>query len=284
MANEAYITKHYKGEASNKGDTQTLSIVLGPDSFCYTIFNKHFKEVVELVDVRLVDQTTFHQDYVDRIAFLIHNFQLSGQKFSKINIGLLNKEFTLIPSAYAANDLKKLVQFSTGNVVAKEVRLAKLGNISLGYLADSDLFTLLEKTFSNATIRHLAAVNINLLFEQHSLKENNLLLLIGKSVIEIAARNETELLFYNVFSYETNEDILYYLLFAMEQFDLNPLYVKLAVASERETDDELFKTFKKYIKQVRYCVNDPSIVLKGEVAQLPSHYYFTVLNQHLCEL
>jgi hypothetical protein len=177
-----------------------------------------------------------------------------------------------------------LLQFSIGHDVIKEVRRVELGTISLCYLPDSDLLALLEKTFSNATIRHTAAVNINLLFEQHSLKESNLLLVIGKSVIEIAARHESDLLFYNVFSYETNEDILYYLLFAMEQFNLNPLYVKLAIASERETDDELFKTFKKYIKHVKYCVNDPSILLTNEVAQLPSHYYFTVLNQHVCEL
>jgi hypothetical protein len=76
LANEAYITKHYKGEPSKTGDTQTLSIVLGPDSFCYSIFNGQFKEVVEIVDVRLVDQTTLRQDYAERIAFLIHNFQL----------------------------------------------------------------------------------------------------------------------------------------------------------------------------------------------------------------
>ena len=70
----------------------------------------------------------------------------------------------------------------------------------------------------------------------------------------------------------------------MEQFNLNPLYVKLAIAGQRGSSDELIKSIKKYIKQVNYCVTDQTINLSGDLSNLPRHYYFTLLNQHACEL
>ena len=66
-----------------------------------------------------------------------------------------------------------------------------------------------------------------------------LLLVVNNKVIEIAAKEKNDLLFYNVFNYDTNEDILYYLLFMMEQFNLSPLLVKLSICGEMQTQDPL---------------------------------------------
>lgn len=104
------------------------------------------------------------------------------------------------------------------------------------------------------------------------------------SHIELIVKQGSDLLFYNVFRYQNNEDILYYLLFTMEQFSLNPLYVKLVIASQTGISDELVSNLKKYIKQVSFCVNDASIKMNGDLKSLPGHYYFNLLNQHLCEL
>ena len=70
----------------------------------------------------------------------------------------------------------------------------------------------------------------------------------------------------------------------MEQFQLNPLYVRLSLAGQRSLSDDLIKSIKKYIKQVDFCVTDSSVNLNGDLSTLPQHYYFTLLNQHLCEL
>jgi hypothetical protein len=133
-------------------------------------------------------------------------------------------------------------------------------------------------------VRHLGAVNISLFFSQHSLKNANLYLNVGDGYIELAAKDRGELLFYNVFTFENNEDILYYVLFMMEQFHLNPLHVRLSVAAQRAATDELIQTLKRYIRQVDFCVRDTSVKLSETLPSFPDHYYFTLLNQHLCEL
>jgi hypothetical protein len=70
----------------------------------------------------------------------------------------------------------------------------------------------------------------------------------------------------------------------MEQLNLNPLNTRLVIAAQRGVNDELIKSIRKYVKQVNFCVSDPSIKLTSEMSALPSHHYFTLLNQHLCEL
>ena len=88
----------------------------------------------------------------------------------------------------------------------------------------------------------------------------------------------------SVFNFSNNEDILYYLLFTMEQFELNPLHAKLVIAAQIPASNELITSIKKYVKHVSFCVHNNSLNLTGDLLQLPQHYYFTLLNQHSCEL
>jgi uncharacterized alpha/beta hydrolase family protein len=79
------------------------------------------------------------------------------------------------------------------------------------------------------------------------------------------------------------------LLFTLEQLNLNPLTVKVVVAGQIETEGNLISSIKKYIKFVNFFSNTTSVFTsanahQSELDKLPPHYYFSVLNQHLCEL
>jgi len=251
----------------------------------YSVSTNNFKNVVELCHVEITHLANSVFDIADKISFLIDNYLLPQRKFEKVNVCFLNTEFTLIPEAFAkSEDVKPLLKFVTGTEHIKRSLHHNLKEISFSYTIEQELISYFEKTFPNISVRHLGAVSIDLFFSQHSLKNANLYLNIADGYIEIAAKQKNDLLFYNVFNFENNEDILYYLLFTMEQFQLNPLHVRLSLAAQRDASDELVKSLKKYIKQVDFCVTDASINLNGELSSLPKHYYFTLLNQHLCEL
>lgn len=285
MTSEAYITKYYYSEKPANGEALSLSMLIGPMSFMYTISIQGFKNVTELchVEITHLANTTF--DLTDKISFLVNNYLLHQKKFEKVNISFLNTDFTMVPEAFSNElDIKPLLNFATGVQEVKRSLKHSVKNINFCFTVENDLLNYFEKTFPNAAIRHLGAVSLSLFFSQHSLKNANLYLNIGDGFMELAAKDRTEVLFYNVFSFENNEDILYYVLFMMEQFNLNPLHVRLSVAAERSAIDPVLQSLKKYIRQVDFCVSDASIKLNGELASLPHHYYFILLNQHLCEL
>lgn len=247
----------------------------------YAVSTSHFKNVVELAHIQVTDPV----DLSDKISFLVTNHLLHNRKFEKVQVCFLSPAFTMIPQVFAADEeLKPMLEFATGTVQSRRPLRHTLRNFDFCYAVEQDLIHFFEKTFPHASIRHQGAVSIDLFFNQHSLKNANLYLGIGDGVIELAAKQQNELLFYNVFNIQSNEDILYYLLFTMEQFHLNPLHVRLSLAAEKPQSEELITSIKKYIRQVEFCVTDASIHLNGELASLPRHYYFTLLNQHLCEL
>lgn len=257
-------------------------MLLTPSSFMYAVSTAQFKNVIELCHVEMQDAVF---NVSDKISFLISNYLLHQRKFEKVNICFFNHEFTMIPQVFANDEeIKPFLQFATGSTQVRRTFKHHLKNLDFCYTVEQELIQFFERTFSNSSIRHLGAVSIDLFFGQHSLKNANLYLSIGDHHIEIAAKQKNELLLYNAFNVANNEDVLYYLLFAMEQFQLNPQHVRLCISGERPQSDELIKSIRKYIKQVDLCVTDASVNLNGELSSLPRHYYFTLLNQHLCEL
>jgi hypothetical protein len=285
MADGFGNTQHFYGDKAAPNDVLSLSLHIAPLSFQYAISSQDFKQVHEIghatIDRRQVPGTASD----DEVRLLVQQHFLHQKKFSKVNIALLNNEFTMVPEAYAGEgDIRSLLGFTTGAQPVKNPLSHRLRNTRFCFAAHNDTLAYLERTFTNASIRHSGAVSLALLFSQHSLAGSDLYLNVGEGIIELAARRGSEILFYNAFNTETGEDILYYLLFTMEQFGLDPLVVKLSVAAQLPADNELFRQIRRYIKHVAFCVGDPSIKLSGELQELPAHYYFTLLNQHLCEL
>lgn len=285
VTGEAYITRQFYSQKPAANEPLGLSLMVSASSFMYAISTNHFRNVVELCHVEITHHSNTAFNITDKLSFLVNNYLLHQKKFEKVNIAFLNNDFTILPAAYSSNaDMKELLQFTSGTNQVKNTYQHHLKNLNFCFTLEQEISAFFEKTFPNASIRHAGAINITMLFGQHSLLGSNLFLNIGDGCIELAAKENNDLLFYNVFNFSNNEDILYYLLFAMEQFQLDPLQVKLAIAGERSSSDELIKSIQKYIKQVTFCVMDAGINLNGDLVQLPKHYYFTLLNQHVCEL
>jgi len=285
MLPEYYKEKLILFNKSTKSEVTELSLFITNNSFIYTLSSKKFNDIHQIVHVTFDSYLTTKHNLCEKVSFLITNYQLAYVKVETILITILTKDFTLVPESYLKqSDIKDFLIFSTGNSEIKNAQQHTVKNVKFCYSIEQSLFQYLEKTFNKANIRHSGAINSDLFFSSHSLVKNNLFLNINDGVIELLAKENNEMLFYNVFNFENNEDILYYLLFMMEQFKLNSLNTKLAIAGQIETNDPLILSIKKYIKQVYFAINNSEIKLEGDLSNLPQHYYFTILNQHLCAL
>ena len=285
MAAEAYTTSYYHSEPVPVSEPLSLSMLISNHIWSYAIFGKDFKTVYELCEVHLQPANSGGSALSEQVDHLLHNHGLHQKKFDKVVVGVINHQFTMVPDAYAGDGhTRDYLAFTTGHTAMRINHQHHVQGLLFGYSLPDDLQAVIEKTFANAFIRHSGAVNIYLLSSQHSLKDAQLFLNLHDGQVELVARNSKGLCFYNVFDYQNNEDVLYYLLFMMEQYELNPLTSKVVIAAGREVTDELMKTIKKYIKQVALAVNAPSVQMPGVFASLPQHYFFTLLNQPLCEL
>jgi hypothetical protein len=281
---EPYITESWKNTGAPQTEEANLSLFIGSQLFMFAVFNRDFTVVSEIESITINPQGLKNDDLTERLRFLITNHQLNDRKFKSVNICLLNSSFTLTPVAYSMQEnAKSFLSFTNGGEQAvKNTFVHRFDELNFCYTVPHDVLSFLEKTFKNATFRHAGSVSIDLLFSNNSLKSCNLFLNFHAGSFELAAKENNKLVYYNVFSYETHEDALYYLLFMMEQYNLNPLTCKLVIAGQMEANAELLKTIKKYVKQVDFAVNDKSFSGSFDALKLPDHYFFSLTNQHLC--
>ncbi|MGB5556152.1 MAG: DUF3822 family protein [Flavobacteriaceae bacterium] len=72
--------------------------------------------------------------------------------------------------------------------------------------------------------------------------------------MDIALITNRKLLLYNSFGFNTKEDFLYYLLFVLEQLDLDPHGIVLKFFGDIEEGDENYELCKAYIKRITLFV------------------------------
>ena len=75
---------------------------------------------------------------------------------------------------------------------------------------------------------------------------------------------KSKLLLYNTFEYNTNEDFIYYILFVLEQLNLNPETINLVFLSDVIENDELHSIAYKYIRNVTFGNRNDTFTYKEE--------------------
>ncbi len=283
MLTESYQIRHFTGHQFQASDKTSLSLYLTPHTFMYSVSLSGFNEVFELghMDFNPASGLTAEE----KLDFFIRNFLLHKRSFEKAAVSVLNKDLTLLPLSFGnENDVKDYLTFSNGEISGKHVFSHLIGDFRFCYALDAELRQLLERTFNAVFIRHAGAVNLSLFFNHRSFASASAALFVGEKIMEIALKRNEKLVYYNVLNWSGVEDVLYYLLFAFEQYGFDPLTSPLVFAGEFPMDGELVKTLKKYIKHFHPVVTGQPVKLHKELAQLPGHNYFTLLNQHTCEL
>jgi hypothetical protein len=281
MLGDDFKTVQYLGDRAAGTDAgESLSIVAGPSAFTYAVFDASMKELRELGHVTV--QNPADNGLADVLPSLLDNFGLAGRRFTRVYAALQASRFVLLPEAFAGEAVKPYLEFGTGAYDIRSALTHHLDGLQLSFEPDP-LTSTIERKFPNALLRHSGAVNISLLLSASALADSDIFLVLGDGRMELCAKRDGALLFYNVFDVRTAEDALYYLLFMMEQFRLDPAVAVLCVAGEIAATDPLMKDIRKYVKRVNPAVTK-GLKRSGELLNLPEHYYFTLLNQHQCEL
>ena len=285
MDNEAFTTLFHSAKKVSKNEALNLSIVFGRHTFMFAIFTSDYKNCYEIGHVQIKSASKSNSDLANHLVFLLNDFQLKQKLYDKVSVTILSQDFTLIPEAFSEKlDGKSTLLFTNGKTEQNAIRHHKLNGLDYVHALELPVISTIESAFQSCSTKHAGAVAINLCASHHSLLNLDLFLNVQDSTFEIVFKENNVLKFYNSLRFENNEDVLYYLLFTMEQFGLNPMHVKLGIAGQVEANGELAKSIKRYIKNVQFCAFHPSIQLDKDLASLPNHFYFTLLNQHLCEL
>ena len=278
MDHNTQIPKVYNATQVNK-EVNRLHLLIDRKGMLLLTGNKDLTSIQLIFDIHF-DENSERLNLEDQILQVIRKHISDKNSLQFVNITLLESDFTLVPDAfYRRENAKEILEFSTGKS-EKTVLADSFNGMKLLYAPSSELQYLLEKEFKNSIIKSSGIVAIELFFTNPSLKQKDVWINFHDGSIELLAKKGKKLIFYNLFTYENPEEVLYYLLFMAEQFDLDPEKFKLVISGNILVNSDHHTLIKKYIRNISFAVG--SVHINEHSWNLPEHFYFTLLNQHLC--
>lgn len=227
-----------------------------------------------------INETEGHAAFLTAINY----FQFSKKNYNTVCINYFTPQFTLCPSQFFnESDKKTVLEFNCGSIDNKIVLSNDIsGDVKLIYSIPETLKSLFDQTFPNHRTKHSMCILSQLMMNSKDLSSEEVLLSIHESRIEFVVKNNHQLLIANQFSVKTEQDVLYYLLFLLEQYQLAPSSVNVCLIGNVNTTSEVYIMLKKYVKHIRFASGHKNLIY-SHIEGAPQHYNYTLLNRLFCE-
>ena len=217
--------------------------------------------VLDLFSKNIEDYS--YQTFKDKITpkvlldKIIKQFELNknlNQDFTKIQLIHDNELQTLVPSAlFEEANLTDYIKYNAKIFKSDFVTYDSISNqdIMLVYVPFVNINNFIFDRFGSFEYKHSSTVLIEkVLHLKKNTKDTTLYVNVESSIISIIIVKSNSLIFYNRFEYKTKEDFIYFILFTIEQLDLNPEKLKCEFFGSINSNDELYLIAYKYIRNI----------------------------------
>lgn len=271
-----------------------ITILLREDGFSYVLAQKTDGKLVGLGDYGLehrlqANATVRAENLLKAFGSFVMNHPWLGKPFHQPRVMIAHRWVTLVPAPLYDETQKDL--YLAFNLPIPEGFAA-----AADYLPDLDAWNVyalheewnkqLPLLIPGASIRHAASafIQAGLLFCRLQRQAEAVIIQPGTEWFEIAYFARNSLVFYNTFHYETREDFIYFVLFALEQLNLNPEIIPVWLAGDVEAGSPLHDILSRYIRRVNFPSRPESLSWTFEFDEVPGHYFYSLIYSQLCEL
>tara|TARA_B110000977_G_scaffold6008_1_gene8467 strand:- start:134 stop:910 length:777 start_codon:yes stop_codon:yes gene_type:complete len=255
------------------------------DGFSFALLNiKEQKYIaIQFYDIQ---NCSNYGEVAENIDQIISQQDLLQQNFSSTSICICNSLNTLTPKAlYEKENGKEILRFNQALLQNENETNDWLQSIQAfnSYTLPQELQRCFNKHYPNQKWKHQSSILIESLLQQFKLNEEvKIYLSVENTAFEIIVLDGRKLKFFNSYTYRSAEDVIYYLLFACEQLGLNPDQIPVVISGEIEESSEVYKLLYRYVRNLSFIKRNPNYNYSFVLDQVPEHYYYKLLNIHLC--
>src|SRR5690606_660764 len=238
--NDTITTKNYK--------KLSLQIAVNEMSFCcFYMLNQ------EITTVRSVP-FTIHKPLEDQLWKAFVNFPELMQGYDEIVVLHDNSLNTFVPKALFDEDfLASYLQYNTKVFDTDFFAYDTVGNYDINnvYVPFMDVNNFLIDRYGTFEYKSTNSILVARLLDlSKNIDEKQVFVHCKETHFEIVVARNQKLLLFNSFEYKTAEDFLYYILFTLEQLQLNPETVKVALLGTIGEENECFTLAYRYIRNI----------------------------------
>ncbi len=233
----------------------TLSIQLSLDGFCFYITNPKSQEVLKVLREPFSTRKTDPKDLLDELERFIFKEDLGNLNFKSVEVLHQNNLISIVPDAYFdENKLGLYLQNTIKLYPSDYISFDPISSIGAQavYLPFVNINNYILDKFGAFEYQHASARLIEKLALIARAKEDasrNFYLNLNLNSIDIVVFEKKKLIFFNNFDTKTEEDVVYYTLFALEQLQIDPQKVLIDYINPNQV--ERLEVLKSYISKLR---------------------------------
>ncbi|TXD64661.1 DUF3822 family protein [Polaribacter glomeratus] len=255
-----------------------LSIQFSLDGFSFCVTDSETQEKIYFTAYQFEETLNSPEDLLENIEYIFKNNANLQFEYTSVLVIHKNNLATLVPSKYFdENKLASYLNFniktlSTDFIAFDEVTSIEAKNLYVPYI---NINNYLFQNFGEFEYRHHHTILIEKLLMLKRLNEKTMFVNVSKNSFDIVVLENKKIIFLNSFLYQTKEDFIYYILFTVEQIQLDTAIFKLFFMGDIQTESEIYKIAYKYIKNIFFLESQNSIFKDLEA---PNHSNFILLG------
>ena len=234
----------------------TLSCEISDDSFLCKIIEPLDNEVIVYEKYEYITQKESNSttNYLSSI-YETHDF-LKSLKWKSVEIVIDNQSFTLIPlDLFKKEYATRYLQLAKGSQLTEEEEVHTFTHENLGivnvYNSDRELYNWLSDTYPLVQINFKHKTSQLIDFGVFTSKAQTAFLYFGNQHFIMVITTNGTLKFCNRFAYKTSEDLVYYVLFVLNELEIELDEIILRLNGNISDTSENYKLLYQYLPNVK---------------------------------
>jgi hypothetical protein len=256
-----------------------ISIQFSLDGFSFSICNSITKELQHFTTHIFDNSIATPELLLSKIEELFNQYSILKQDFETVKIIHQNNLSTLVPATlFKEEELQLYLDYniktlSNDFIAFDNLSQLEIKNVYVPYININNYFF---QQFGEFEYKHHSTVLIDkLILYCKNNTEKQFFVNVTASNFDIVVIENSKLLFYNSFSFNTKEDFIYYILFTAEQLKLNPEKFLLYFIGDIEKNSEIYDITYQYVRNVDFIKLE--IPFFDEDNDISNHSHYTTL-------
>ncbi len=282
------LVKKYD-EALKKAESESynLSIQLSMDGIAFCIFDRRLNKF-QSIEVGSFETILKNEGFSEFLHKVVNENEWLSLRYHSISIIYECKKSTLIPvPLFTENEKETYSEFNFKLDENSHINYEKLSNLDAVILYE--IPDQIMETFKTLFPSHRLISQPGVLIESLLILNKNLpaqkkfFVNVRNSALDILIIDKRQLLYFNSFEYKSIEDFIYFVIFVLDQLQINPEEVDLVLSGSIDKNSELFEILYKYVRNIRFQTLPDTFNYSYVFNEVPAHYYFNLISQSLCE-
>jgi hypothetical protein len=239
---------------SKKNNTfRKLSIQVGLNGLSFCVLDTISKKILAFEKIAFKTPSTPYL-MLKELKGMFGQKSKIGNEFSEVVVIHKNNMFSLVPKPlFNTDELPNYLKFNAKIMANDLIAHDEIPNQDIVnvYVPYTNINNYIFDLFGEFEFKHSGTVLINTLLNQNRVSNQPVCYIqVSEKDMEMMVVSEKKLLFYNQFEYKTKEDFLYYLLFSLEQLQMDLTKIQLKLFGSVEEGDGIYELSRNYIEHV----------------------------------